>query len=161
MVKGIGCRCGWEAGTTQEDSLTSLPIGGEEFSVNAGQIGQESINKHGQICLEGGPMGERFLEIEKASIGKGSLEERLKEYPELKAKIETMLSIIENAGGDVEKAAEAERRIIEEMRQMGNEVLHGWARRQQQKKEEYNAKPGANRKKKKRSTGTRGSEESK
>jgi len=106
-------------------------------------------------------MRERFLEIEKASIGKGSLEERLKEYPELKAKIETMLSIIENAGGDVEKAAEAERRIIEEMRQMGNEVLHGWARRQQQKKEEeYNAKPGANRKKKKRSTGTRGSEES-
>ena len=43
--------------------------------------------------------------------------------------------MIENAGGDVEKAAEAERRIIEELRQMGNEVLHGWARRQQQKKE--------------------------
>jgi len=73
-------------------------------------------------------MGERFSDIEKASIGKGSFEERLKEYPELKAKIETMLSIIENSGGDVEKAAEAERRIIEEMRQMGSEVLHGWAR---------------------------------
>jgi hypothetical protein len=35
------------------------------------------------------------------------LEERLKEYPELKTKIETMLAIIENAGGDVERAAEA------------------------------------------------------
>jgi hypothetical protein len=78
------------------------------------------------------------------------LEERLKEYPELKAKIETMLGIIENAGGDIEKAAEAERRIIEELRQMGNEVLHGWARGQQAKKEqEYNAKPGVNRKEKK------------
>ncbi len=66
-----------------------------------------------------------------------------------------MLSIIENSGGDVEKAAEAERRIIEEMRQMGNEVLHGWARRQQQKKEEeYTAKAGVNRKEKKRFTGT-------
>ena len=107
-------------------------------------------------------MGERFSDIEKASIGKGSLEERLKEYPELKAKIETMLSIIENSGGDVEKAAEAERRIIEELRQMGNEVLHGWARRQQQKKEdEHNSKAGVNRKEKKPSTGSRGSEKSK
>jgi len=74
---------------------------------------------------------------------KATLEERLKEYPELKAKIKAMLGIIE-------KAAEAERRIIEELRQMGNEVLQGWARRQQDKKElEYNAKPGVNRKEKK------------
>ena len=79
---------------------------------------------------------------ESYSIAKPSLEESLKEYPELKAKIEAMLGIIE-------KAAEAERRIIEELRQMGNEVLQGWARRQQDKKElEYNAKPGVNRKEK-------------
>ena len=107
-------------------------------------------------------MGERFSEMEGFAIGQRSLEERLKEYPELVAKIEAMLGIIENAGGDVEKAAEAERRIIEEMRQMGNEVLHSWARRQQEKKEEqYNAKPGVNRKRKKNSTGTRGWEKSK
>jgi hypothetical protein len=48
-------------------------------------------------------MAERFSEIEKTCIAKPSLEERLGEYPELKAKIETMLAIIENAGGDVEK----------------------------------------------------------
>ena len=102
-------------------------------------------------------MKERFSDMEKPLLNqRPSLEDRLKEYPELRAKIEAMLSIIENAGGDVEKAAEAERRIIEELRQMGNEVLHGWARRQQQKKaEEYNAKPGMNRKEKKTSTGTR------
>jgi len=89
------------------------------------------------------------------------VEERLKEYPELKAKIEAMLAIVENAGGDVEKAAAAEQRIIEEMRQMGNEVLHSWARRQQQKKEdEYQAQPGVNRKRKKNSTGIRGWEKS-
>ena len=58
--------------------------------------------------------------------------------------------------GEMEKAAEAERRIIEELRHMGNEVLQGWARRQQQKKEEeYNAKSGVNRKEKKSSSGTR------
>lgn len=107
-------------------------------------------------------MPGRFSDIEKSSLPQPGLEERLREYPELKAKIETMLGIIENAGGDIEKAAEAERRIIEELRQMGNEVLHGWARQQQQKKEEeYNAKPGVNRKQKKTSTGTRGWEKSK
>src|SRR5580658_10064560 len=101
-------------------------------------------------------MGKRFSDIERPLlINKPSLEERLKEYPELKAKVEAMLAIIENAGGDVEKAAEAERRVIEELRQMGNEVLHSWGRRQQEKKEEeYNAKPGVNRKEKS-STGTR------
>src|SRR5216683_7620232 len=116
-------------------------------------------------------MPERFGEMEKAVVAQGKegkagmgeirpsdrdLLRRLGEYPELKAKIENMLAIIENAGGDVEKADEAERRIIEELRQMGNEVLHDWARRQQQKKEEeYNTQPGVNRKEKKSSSGTR------
>jgi hypothetical protein len=58
------------------------------------------INKHGQVDSEGGPMAERFSEIEKSFRRETSLEERLKEYPELKAKIETMLGIIENSGGD-------------------------------------------------------------
>jgi hypothetical protein len=108
-------------------------------------------------------MAERFSDMEKASVpSKQTLEERLKEYPELKAKIETLLGIMENAGGDIEKAAEAERRIIEELRQMGNDVLHGWAHRPQEKKEkEYDAKPGVNRKEKKTSTGTRDWEKSK
>jgi hypothetical protein len=108
-------------------------------------------------------MAERFSEMENSSVpSKATLEERLKEYPELKAKIETMLGIMENAGGDIEKAAEAERRIIAALRETGNEVLHGWARRQQEKKEqEYNAKPGVNRKEKKPSPGTRDWEKSK
>ena len=106
-------------------------------------------------------MPERSSE-KKASIRKQTLEERLNDYPELKAKIEMLLSIIENAGGDVEKAAEAERRIIEELRQMGNEVLHSWARRQQEKKkDDFDAKRGVNRKGKKNSIGTRGLEKSK
>ena len=95
-------------------------------------------------------MVERYFEEEGFSTEDRSLEGRLKDYPELKAKIEAMLAIIENAGGDVEKAAEAEQRIIEEMRQVGHEALHSWARRQQQKKEdEYQAQPGVNRKRKK------------
>jgi len=100
---------------------------------------------------------ERFSVIETASGRKRSLEERLKDLPEVRAKFERMLDVIENAAGDVEKAAEAERRVIEELRQMGNEALHGWARRQQQKKEEeFDSKSGVNRKEKKTSTGTPG-----
>ena len=105
-------------------------------------------------------MAERYSEEEGFSTEDRSLEGRLKDYPELKAKIEAMLAIIENAGGDVEKAAEAEQRILEAMRQIGHEVLHRWARCQPQKKEdEYHAQPGVNRKRKK--TGTRGWEKSK
>src|SRR5437588_10670382 len=60
---------------------------------------------------------------ESYSIAKPRLEERLGEYPELRAKIDTMLAIIENAGGDVEKAAEAERRIMKELRKMSKPVI--------------------------------------
>jgi ATP/maltotriose-dependent transcriptional regulator MalT len=94
---------------------------------------------------------DRFSMIEATSTRKRSFEERLNDQPELKSKVARLLDVIENAAGDVEKAAEAERRVIEELRQMGNEVLHGWARRQQQKKEEeFDSKPGVNRKEKKR-----------
>jgi hypothetical protein len=108
------------------------------------------------------PERERFSVIENASIRKRSLEERLKDLPEVRARFERMLELIENAAGDVEKAAEAERRVTEELRQMGNEVLHSWARRQEQKKEEkFNNEPGVNRKGKKTSTGIPGLEKSK
>ena len=94
---------------------------------------------------------DRFSVVETASTRKRSLEERLNDQPELKARFEKLLDVVENAAGDIEKAAEAERRVIEELQQMGNEVLHGWARRQQKKKEEeFNSKPGVNRKEKKR-----------
>ena len=107
-------------------------------------------------------MPERFAVIEASSLAPPSLEARLKAYPELRSKIETMLHIIENAGGDVEKATVAEQRVIDALRELGNDILHSWARRQQQKKEEeFQAKPGMNRKEKKRSTGTRGSAKSK
>jgi hypothetical protein len=105
---------------------------------------------------------ERFSVVETASSRKQSLEERLNDLPELRAKVERMLDLIDNAGGDVEKAADAERRVTEELRQMGNELLHGWARRQEQKKENrFNQTKGVNRKEKKTSTGTRDTGKSK
>ena len=105
-------------------------------------------------------MTDRFSEIEKPFRSPPSWEARRKEYPERRAQIETLLCIIENAGGDVEKASQAEPRIIEEMRPMGNEVRHGWARRQQQRRRRVTPSP-ASIVRKKPSTGSPDWEESK
>ena len=100
--------------------------------------------------------------IERQANRKRSLMERLEEHPELRQRFEMILEIVENATGDVEKADEAERRTIEAVRQLGNETVQAWAQRQQEKKKnEYAAKAGVNRRKKKRSIGSRSSEKSK
>ena len=90
------------------------------------------------------------------------MSERLEKHPELKERFERIMDIVENVSGEVEKANEAERRAIEAVRQLGNEILLGWAQRQQQKKEnECDQKVELSRKEKKRSTGSRSSEKSK
>jgi hypothetical protein len=56
-----------------------------------------------------------------------TLEQRLSQYPSLKNRIELLINIIEDSAGDCQKANEAELRVIEELRQMGSEVLHCWS----------------------------------
>jgi len=65
---------------------------------------------------------------------KRSIEERLKDHPDLIGRLEALADIMENTGDDVEKADEAERRVLEEVRHIGHQVLQGWAQRQQRKK---------------------------
>jgi hypothetical protein len=55
--------------------------------------------------------------------------ERLNRYPHLRSRMESLLAVVEDAEGDYEKANVAERRVIEELRQMGNEALTAWAER--------------------------------
>ena len=86
------------------------------------------------------------------------MEARLDKYPGLRAKVEGMLDLVENAGGDVEKAAVAEPRVIDAMRELGHDILQQWASKQAADKAAVaHATPGVNRKEKKRSTGARGS----
>ena len=54
--------------------------------------------------------------------------QRINRHPLLRARVESLLGVVEDAGGDLEKADAAERRVIEELRQMGNEALAEWAR---------------------------------
>jgi DNA-binding NtrC family response regulator len=55
-----------------------------------------------------------------------SLEQRLSTHPELRAKIEGLLSVVENAQGDIVKASEAEQRVFEEIRQLSQVALPGF-----------------------------------
>lgn len=58
-----------------------------------------------------------------------TLIDRLDRHPVLRNRIESLLRVVEDAGGDCEKADAAERRMIEELRQMGHEALTAWAER--------------------------------
>lgn len=58
---------------------------------------------------------------------------RLRRHPKLFTRMEELLKVVENSAGDIKKAAEAEMRVIEEVRQMGHEALQSWASGQAEK----------------------------
>lgn len=58
-----------------------------------------------------------------------SLEERLSAHPELHAKIEQLIGVVESTGDDLARADEAERQVIETLREMGHDALSAWASR--------------------------------
>ena len=58
-----------------------------------------------------------------------SVAERLERHPDLKERMERLLDLVENVAGDVKLADEAERRAIEELRQMGQQIMQGWGQR--------------------------------
>lgn len=63
------------------------------------------------------------------SLSNHSLEQRLAAHPHLRERMERLVDIVENSAGDVVLADEAERRVIEELRQLGQEVLQDWSER--------------------------------
>lgn len=64
-------------------------------------------------------------EIEGKCYSEAELVRRLERHPTVKARVGRLLDLIENTGGDL-KRAEAERRAIEELRKMGQELLQDW-----------------------------------
>ncbi len=58
---------------------------------------------------------------------KTSLEKRLEKHPYLRKRFEAMLDIVESELGVLDDASEAEERIIEEVRKIGQGSLQGWA----------------------------------
>ena len=56
------------------------------------------------------------------------LEERLEERPELLERMHGMVDLLEGAVADGSDADEAEDRVVEDIRKLGQEVLGRWAR---------------------------------
>ena len=64
-----------------------------------------------------------------AGVKRESVGERLELHPALKARMERLLDVVENASGEVRRADEAERRAMEELRQMGLAVMQDWGQK--------------------------------
>ncbi len=84
---------------------------------------------------------------------------QLNRRPDLKKRVKSILSIAGDDGDGIVKADEAESRVIEEVRRMGNEVLTQWAETRIEKSGAYlPADSDIDRSGKKKSVGTQHSE---
>jgi hypothetical protein len=72
----------------------------------------------------------------------------------LRARVEEILSVVENEQGDTFTADAAEERAFEQVRKLGQEVLQSWAERKHERLvQEYDTRRDTQRKGKKNSTG--------
>jgi hypothetical protein len=86
---------------------------------------------------------------------KESLEERLRHHPALRARLESLLDMVEDESGQFERADDAEEFLISQLRALGQEVLQEWATGEQLHTEQHwDQRAGVARKQKKDSTGT-------
>ena len=69
----------------------------------------------------------KVQDIMKVEENEGQFVERLNKHPRLRERVESLLNIVENKGGDCIKADDAERYVIDELRKMGSDSLHSWA----------------------------------
>ena len=54
--------------------------------------------------------------------------ERLNQHPLIKARVERLLTIVENPSGESNLANDAEDQVIESLREFGKEMLQEWAK---------------------------------
>jgi hypothetical protein len=89
-----------------------------------------------------------------------SLDERLADRPELRLRLLALVDVIDAAAGDCVTAAEAEARVLQEIRQIGVETLTAWSERADAHAQSQVAKDQAEGDGKKNSTGIRSSAKS-
>jgi hypothetical protein len=86
---------------------------------------------------------------------KECLEERLRKHPALRARLESLLDMVDDESGQFQRADDAEEFLITQLRSLGQEVLQEWANNEQHHVEQHwDNRPGVARKQKKESTGT-------
>ena len=68
--------------------------------------------------------------MKKLDIDSANFMQRIAKQPALLERFEQLLCIVENSTGDIQKANEAEMRVIKTLREMGNTALTAWAEQQ-------------------------------
>ena len=82
-------------------------------------------------------------------------------HPELRDRMASVVSAVENADGNLDEADAAEERLVAEMRLLGRQAMQVWASsRIEATEREVRLQPGVRRQGKKNSGGTRGSAKS-
>ena len=79
-----------------------------------------------------------------------TLAEKLAAHPELKKRVSELISLIEAESGHPYRADEAEEAVIENLRELGNELLTDWGTHKEKQKfdETHNLHPESKAKKK-------------
>lgn len=67
----------------------------------------------------------KLEQVEKC-VSKENLAARLERQPLIRSRIARLPDVVENTHGDIKHADEAERRALDELRAMGQEMLSGW-----------------------------------
>lgn len=81
--------------------------------------------------------------------------QKLHAHPQIRERIVSLLSVVEAEGEGLRRADDAEERLIEELRRMGQEAMQAWATGQVNQTEQEVRRTGrAHREGKKNSTGT-------
>jgi hypothetical protein len=73
---------------------------------------------------------ERLCEMEATPLSDEELMARLSRHPEIKSRMAALLDAVENTSGDLRLADDAEDRLLEEMRRLGQESMQAWAQGQ-------------------------------
>ena len=81
-------------------------------------------------------MSKKTRQQENKPVSSQSWEQRRERHPELKPYFETLLGVVENRDGTLEKADDAESQVLQAVRQLGRQTLQQWAQQQAQRKAE-------------------------
>jgi len=93
--------------------------------------------------------------MEKDVISDEEILRGLHEHPQIRQRVASLLSAVQDAGGDLKRADDAEQRLTEELRRLGQEAMQGWAEGQVRTTEQELRRGGrTHREGKKNSSGT-------
>jgi len=72
-------------------------------------------------------INERRKMADKILMGDEEMLRRLSSHPEIRNRIASLLSAVDDTGGDLKLADDAEMRLTQELRRMGQEAMQAWA----------------------------------